>query len=92
VNEMSERVLGDNVLVTERKEAGETQTAGGIILSGDLSTGNKPALVLAVGPDVTDVKSGDVCYLKWSEAMPVELEGVKCGIIAQEFIKMVVDA
>ena len=46
---MSERVLGDNVLVTERKEAGETQTAGGIILSGDLSTGNKPALVLAVG-------------------------------------------
>lgn len=86
------RVLGNNVLVKEHEVTGEKQSTGGIILTEDISTGNKPALVLAVGPEVTDVKSGDVCYLKWSEAMPVELEGVKCAILRQGHIKMVVDA
>ncbi len=41
------RVLGNNVLVSEYK-ADETSD-GGIILSGDIATGTKPAVVIATG-------------------------------------------
>jgi len=84
------KVLHDNVLVTEDKQ-GETELSSGIILSADITSGNKPARVIAVGTDCGELKAGDKVYLKWGEAMPVELEGVKCGVIAYEHIKLIVD-
>ncbi len=41
------RVLGNNVLVTQAEA--ETTTAGGIILQNDISSGNKPAVVISYG-------------------------------------------
>ena len=41
------RVLGNNVLVSEAKK--EETSDGGIILSGDIATGTKPAVVIATG-------------------------------------------
>lgn len=84
------KVLHDNVLVTEDKQS-ETETTGGIILSADITTGNKPARVIAVGDDVKDLEPNMKVYLKWSEAMPVELDGLQCGVIAVEHIKLIVD-
>ena len=64
-NEVMMRVLHDNVLVTEVKNEKETTTEGGIILTTDVSTGHKPALVIAVGEGV-DLSPRDKVYLELS--------------------------
>lgn len=84
------RVLHDNVLVTEDTQK-ETTTAAGLILTTDIVTGNKPARVIAVGPDVEGLEPNMKVYLKWSEAMPVELDGLKCGVVKYEHIKLIVE-
>jgi co-chaperonin GroES (HSP10) len=83
------RVLHDNVLVTEVKNEKETTTEGGIILTTDVSTGHKPALVIAVGEGV-DLSPRDKVYLDWSKAIAVEVDGLKCAVIKYEDIKLVV--
>lgn len=82
------RVLHDNVLVTEQK-TGETQTASGLILSAEIATGMKPAVVIACGEEV-DLQPEDKVYLDWKHAMPIELDGLKCGVVKFEHIKLVV--
>lgn len=86
------KVLHDNVLVTEDIQK-ETTTAAGLILTGDIATGNKPARVIAFGEDLRDsgLYPDAKVYLKWSEAMPVELDGLKCGVVKYEDIKLIVD-
>jgi co-chaperonin GroES (HSP10) len=85
------RVLGSNVLVSEAKK--EETTAGGIILQGDVATGNKPAIVIAVGNAVSIAEQGILpkqkVYLDWTKAFPVELDGVKCAVVDVEDIKLV---
>lgn len=81
-------VLHDNVLVTEDKA--ETTTEAGLILTADVTTGNKPARVIAVGPQVDTLIPGTKVYLKWSEAMPVELDGLKCAVVKYEHVKLVI--
>jgi co-chaperonin GroES (HSP10) len=86
------RVLGNNVLVSENKK--DETTAGGIILSGDIATGNKPAMVIATG-DGEDVIAAalqpkDVIYVDWKNAMAIELDGLKCGIVDIKDVKLVV--
>jgi len=82
------RVLHDNVLVTEKAQ-GEQQLESGLILSADISTGMKPAVVIACGEEV-DLQPEDTVYLDWKQAMPIELDGLKCGVIKFEHIKLVV--
>lgn len=82
------RVLHDNVLVTQADQ-GEQTTESGLIITGSVSTGHKPAVVIACGEDV-DLKPEDRVYLDWTKAMPVELDGLKCGVVKYEEIKLVV--
>lgn len=82
------RVLHDNVLVTEA-DAGEQTTDSGLIIQGRSTTGHKPAVVIACGEDV-DLNPNDKVYLDWTKAMPVELDGLKCGVIKFEEIKLVI--
>lgn len=82
------RVLHDNVLVTEETTK-ERVTESGLILSADIATGMKPAVVIACGEEV-DLKPEDKVYLDWKQAMPIELDGLKCGVIKFEHIKLVV--
>ena len=82
------RVLHDNVLVTEKAQ-GEKQLESGLILSADISTGMKPAVVIASGEEV-DLQPEDTVYLDWKQAMPIEIDGLKCGVIKFEHIKLVV--
>jgi co-chaperonin GroES (HSP10) len=85
------RVLGNNVLVSEYK-ADET-SAGGIILSGDIATGTKPAVVIATGNGEEVVEAAlqpkDKIYLDWSKALAVELDGVKCAVVDIEHVKLI---
>jgi co-chaperonin GroES (HSP10) len=82
---MEIRPLSDKVLVAENKK--ENTTESGIILEGTRGTGEATrATVLAIGPDVTEVKVGDVILIEWSKASPVKVGDVQRAIIKEENI------
>jgi chaperonin GroES len=77
--------LKTQVLVAENKK--DETTASGIIIEGLRSPLNTAkATVLAVGPDATDVKVGDVVLLDWAKASPVKVGDVQRAMIKEEFI------
>lgn len=82
---MEIRPMNDRVLVAENKR--ENKTDSGIILEGTRGTGDTAkATVLAIGPDVTEVKIGDVVILDWAKASPVKVGDVQRAMIKEEFI------
>ena len=83
--------LKTQVLVAENKK--EDTTESGIIIEGTRGMGNTAkATVLAVGPDVTDVKVNDVVLLDWTKASPVKVGDVQRAMIKEEFIIGVFDS
>lgn len=77
--------LKDRVLVAENKT--EQKTASGIILDGVNSTrDSKSGTVIAIGPQVTDVKVGDKILLDWSKASIVKVGDAQRVIVKQEDI------
>jgi co-chaperonin GroES (HSP10) len=84
------KVLHDNVLVTQ-DDTKETTTASGILLSAESTTGHRPAIVIAVGDGITEIKAGDKVYLDWTKGMPVELDGVKCAVVEYKEIRLVME-
>jgi chaperonin GroES len=77
--------LSDRVLVAENKT--EKKTESGIILEGVRSVSETAkATVLAVGPDVKDVKVGDVVILDWSKCSIVKVGDTQRAMIKEEFI------
>lgn len=82
-------MLGEQVLVAAVPR--EEKSAGGIILSKeDKPTSSEPGVVMAIGPEVANVKPKDVIYLVWSESMPVRVSGQEAVIVSQEHIKAVI--
>ena len=82
--------MKDKVLIAENKK--EATTASGIVIEGARGLGNtSTGNVLAIGPDVTDVKVGDVVYLDWSKASVVNVDGAQRVVIKQEDIIAVVE-
>ena len=82
---MEVRPLNDRVLIAENKK--EKATESGIILEGTRGTGDvAKATVLAVGPDVTEVKVGDVIIPEWAKASPVKVGDVQRAMIKEENI------
>jgi co-chaperonin GroES (HSP10) len=87
---MNVQPLKDNVLVAENKRENKTET--GIILEGTRGTAETArATVLAIGPDVTDVKVGDLLLIDWTKASAVKVGDVQRAIIKQEHILAVFD-
>ena len=77
--------LKTQVLVAENKK--DDTTESGIIIEGTRGTGmTAKATVLAIGPDVTDVKVNDVILLDWTKASPVKVGDVQRAMIKEEFI------
>jgi co-chaperonin GroES (HSP10) len=77
--------LKTQVLVAENKK--EDTTESGIIIEGTRGNGNTAkATVLAVGPDVTDVKIDDVVLIDWAKASPVKIGDAQRAMIKEEFI------
>jgi len=84
------KMLHNQVLVTavEREET----TTGGIILTKEITKGQKPALVLAVSVGaICTVATGDRVFLDWSKSMPVDIDGEAAAIIDVEFIKAIMN-
>lgn len=81
--------LKDRVLVAENKR--ENTTESGIVLSGAGFDQSKSGTVLAIGPDVTDVKVGDVIYLEWNKAAVVKIGDAQRVMVKQENIVAVLE-
>ena len=82
--------LKNKVLVAEN--VNERKTESGIILDGANSVAmSKTATVLAIGPDVVDVKVGDVIYLEWSKGQIVKVGDAQRVIIEDKYIVAVLD-
>jgi len=82
---MEIRPMNDRVLVAENKK--EQTTASGIVIEGARGVGDTAkATVLAIGPEVKDVKVGDVVLLDWAKASPVKVGDVQRAMIKEENI------
>jgi co-chaperonin GroES (HSP10) len=81
--------MQDKVLVAEKKK--EDTTESGIIIEGVRGVATQAAVVLAIGPKVTEVKVGDTCYVDWAKSQPVKIDGAQRAIIKEEFILAVVE-
>lgn len=87
---MEIRPMNDRVLVAENKR--ENKTDSGIILDGARGVGDTArATVLAVGPQVTEVKVGDIVLMDWAKASPVKVGDAQRAMIKEEFIIAIVD-
>ena len=87
---MQVKPLRKMVLVAENSV--DQTTESGIILDGTTSNrDSKTGTVLAIGPDVKDVKVGDVIYLEWNKAQVVTIDGSQRVMIKEEFIVAVVE-
>ena len=73
--------LRDNVLIAEGKK--DTVTDSGIILDGRGLGNTTPGIVVAIGPDVQEVKVGDTVYLDWSKSKPVTVNGAQRVMISE---------
>jgi chaperonin GroES len=82
--------LKKNVLVAEQKR--ENATASGIVIEGVAGLGDsKTGKVIAVGPEVTEVKVGDTVLLMWNKASVVTIDGAQRVIIKEEDIVAVLE-
>jgi co-chaperonin GroES (HSP10) len=82
--------LKNKVLVAEN--VSERKTESGIILDGANSVAmSKTATVLAIGPDVVDVKVGDVIYLEWPKGQMVKIGDAQRVIIEDKYIVAVLE-
>ena len=82
--------LKDKVLVAENKD--EVRTDSGLILDDAASVrDSRKGTVLAIGPDVKEVKVGDVIYLEWNKAQVVKVGSAQRVIIKEENIVAVLE-
>lgn len=87
---MEIKPLNDRILVAENKK--EKQTDSGIFLGDARGVGDTAkATVLEIGPNVKDVKVGDVVLLDWSKASPVKIGDVQRAMIKEEFVIAIVE-
>jgi co-chaperonin GroES (HSP10) len=82
------RPTSANLFVTEAEV--KTTTSTGIILTGGIDTGLKPAVVVATGPDALS-EIGSKCYVNWKDAQPVTYDGVQGAIISEESVLAYID-
>jgi len=80
--------LGSRLIFKEREK--KKESTGGILLqngTGETTTG----VVVAVGPNVTAVKEGDVIYLNWVKAIKVKLDGEEHYILEEDELVAVLE-
>lgn len=82
--------LNDNVLVSENKK--EVTSEAGIILEQARSVHDMtPAMVIAIGPEVTEVQVGDEVYLDWSKGNIVKHDGDEFVVVKEQHIIAVIE-
>lgn len=87
---MDIKPMNDRILVAENTK--ERHTESGIFIGDARGVGDTAkATVLAVGPNVKDVKVGDVVLIEWAKASPVKIGDAQRAMIKEEFIIAVVE-
>lgn len=86
--------MGDFVYLAKRKK--DVVSKGGIHLdiggiNGVVASDTWQCEVLGVGPDVKDVKVGDVCVLNWHKAHEVVIDGARRVMIPESEIYFIVE-
>jgi chaperonin GroES len=67
------------------------QTASGIVVKGNIDAEVRLAKVIAVGPDVIEVKVDDYVIPEWHKAKPVMIDGMQRAVILEDDIIGIVD-
>lgn len=81
--------LGTKILAAEKKK--ERTTASGIFIGDSTSIKeSSPAKILAVGPDVKNLRVGDEVYIDWPKTKLVIIEGAQRVIFDQEDVHAVI--
>lgn len=87
---MTFKPLGKKVLVAENKRNNTTES--GIIIEGaDRHGDSRSGTVLAIGPEVTQLRVGDKILLDWSKAAVTTVDGAQRVIILEENIVAVLE-
>ncbi len=82
--------LKNKLLIAEVKRT--TKSESGIYLESSASASEtKTGLVLAIGPDVTEVAVQDEVVLDWSKGRVVKVDGVQRVVISQDDILAVLE-
>ena len=76
--------LKKNVLVVRLKKTTTTQT--GIILQSDHDGNVDEAKVIAIGPEVTEVQTGNRIFIDWNKAAPVSIDNVPHYVVNEDNI------
>jgi co-chaperonin GroES (HSP10) len=94
---MSETIVkpkGDYVYLAKNKK--DVVSKGGIHLdiggiNGVVASDTWQCTVLAIGPDVKDVKIGDICVLNWHKAHEIVIDDKRRVMISEKEIYFVVE-
>ena len=86
---MEFRPLGKKVLVAENKKAQTTES--GIILDSKGLGESKSGTVLAIGPEVKEVKVGDKILLDWSKAAITNIDNAQRVVVLEEHIVAILE-
>jgi co-chaperonin GroES (HSP10) len=87
---MNVQPLHTKVIVAENYV--ESKSEAGLILDGIDSLKQTPqGTVIAIGPEVTDVKIGDVVIPDWTKATIITVDGAQRAVIDQTNIMMVLE-
>ena len=81
--------LHNKILLAELKESKETDS--GIILSSAVEERSHVALVMAIGPEVQDIKLHDKVVPDWSKGQVCQVGDLQGVIIKEEDILAVVE-
>ena len=76
--------LKKNVLIVRLKKT--TTTQAGIILQSDHDGNVDEAKVIATGPEVTEVRTGDRIFIDWNKAAPVSIDHIPHYVISEDNI------
>ncbi len=87
---MNIKPIKSKVLIAQNKS--EIKTESGLILdSASSARDSYTGTVLAVGPDVKEVKVDDVVYLDWSKGQVTKINEVQRVLIEEEHIVAVLE-
>ena len=87
---MKYQPLGNKLIVkdTERQE----ETESGIYVGKTLADPRaKTGTVLAIGPDVEEVKVGDIVYLQWQNIKTVKEDDMYLGVVSEDNVLAVAE-
>ncbi len=86
---MNFKPLRKNVLLAEQRE--QYKSDAGIIVESASVANSKVGVVLAVGPDVTEVVVGSKVLVEWNKAKVVVVDGAQRVVVSEDDLVAVLE-